>query len=249
MKILEGGYSVHPRVCGERDAQDLLSDAQAGSSPRVRGTVRADDPEGDLCRFIPACAGNGARKRAGKRTSPVHPRVCGERAVRHHPGRVCAGSSPRVRGTGVVDHDQFARERFIPACAGNGHRSHDGASREPVHPRVCGERSRHCVKLARSAGSSPRVRGTVRRAQFRHPGNRFIPACAGNGPSPPSRRAEPSVHPRVCGERCTATGEKCYNTGSSPRVRGTGGRRRRNRKRSRFIPACAGNGCRHSSQQ
>ncbi len=52
------GYSVHPRVCGERNDAQRLGFRRNGSSPRVRGTQH-----GRCCyrggqRFIPACAGN-----------------------------------------------------------------------------------------------------------------------------------------------------------------------------------------------
>ena len=73
-------------------------------------------------------------------------------------------------------------------------------------------------------------------------GCRFIPACAGNAHL--ARWAEPAqraVHPRVCGERSGTPPVSVFQSGSSPRVRGTppeggGGQRHR-----RFIPACAGN--------
>ena len=50
--------SVHPRVCGEQTQGDLTELGQAGSSPRVRGTVEAPVAIPVRCRFIPACAGN-----------------------------------------------------------------------------------------------------------------------------------------------------------------------------------------------
>ena len=69
--------------------------------------------------------------------------------------------------------------------------------------------------------SSPRRRGT--RLQPVQPGgeHRFIPAPAGNArPAARSRRGPP-VHPRACGERCSAVRCTWSRTGSSPRLRGT----------------------------
>ena len=49
---------VHPRVCGERRSVGTCAKADAGSSPRVRGTLPRTTWGGSAHRFIPACAGN-----------------------------------------------------------------------------------------------------------------------------------------------------------------------------------------------
>ena len=56
-----------------------------------------------------------------------------------------------------------------------------------------------------------------------------------------------SVHPRVCGERATATVLVKLSFGSSPRMRGTPPRAMGTRRRVRFIPAYAGNASRSAS--
>ena len=173
----------------------------SGSSPRVRGTL--DDVQ-------PAVV-----------YQPVHPRVCGERAVVAADGVDDDGSSPRVRGTRKVTRS-FVREAT-------------------VHPRVCGERDGTLWLLDDSSGSSPRVRGTRVYAGRGRGANRFIPACAGNARDAGLRWCECSVHPRVCGERCTATAGVAVVSGSSPRVRGTHIADPLGLLPSRFIPACAGN--------
>ena len=50
--------TVHPRVCGEHELQVEIDRMRTGSSPRVRGTRITKHVQHDLCRFIPACAGN-----------------------------------------------------------------------------------------------------------------------------------------------------------------------------------------------
>ena len=52
-------WSVHPRVCGERELPLPDDLANKGSSPRVRGTAPTVSRQGRSLRFIPACAGNG----------------------------------------------------------------------------------------------------------------------------------------------------------------------------------------------
>jgi len=176
------------------------------------------------------------------RWSTVHPRVCGERGVQRRVDSSAGGSSPRVRGTDHSRARELLEHRFIPACAGNGPSSRASSSGNPVHPRVCGERSKCSSISRRSSGSSPRVRGTDLRDRLRHVVLRFIPACAGNG----QRRAVPfqvvPVHLRVCGERFRHVVGRGESDGSSPRVRGTAESRHPGREPCRFIPACAGNG-------
>ena len=70
---------------------------------------------------------------------------------------------------------------------------------------------------------------------------RFIPAHAGNRSQAESMRAVTSVHPRACGEQSTNPGRVIANSGSSPRMRGTGGRKCARSVLGRFIPAHAGN--------
>ena len=106
---------------------------------------------------------------------------------------------------------------------------------------MCGEHTGPAPCRASYCGSSPRVRGTRRPVHRRTPRPRFIPACAGN--TAPARILIPprAVHPRVCGEHCVCHCPTFTVTGSSPRVRGTPGRRPRSPPPLRFIPACAGN--------
>ena len=214
---------------------------KAGSSPRVRGTLRrrpAGAREGGI---IPACAGNTPGRWRRLSAARDYPRVCGEhnsirvksRIVSDHP-RVCgehgaveyvpdavAGSSPRVRGT--------------PADAVRG----EGAA--GIDPRVCGEHQ----------GED--------RADDRRQGS--IPACAGNTFDSPLKFEPREDHPRVCGEHSASSTSFAFGSGSSPRVRGTrelgfvhpsgygiipacAGNticRRSRRRKSRVIPACAGN--------
>ena len=131
--------------------------------------------------------------------------------------------------------------RFIPACAGNSRPR--GPQRRPptVHPRVCGELLDAHPQIVGADGSSPRVRGTRLALGDQHGGARFIPACAGNSPSIAPAIDARTVHPRVCGELTGSAPLTSWPSGSSPRVRGTLGRRARVQPRRRFIPACAGN--------
>ena len=219
-----GNYSwgaVHPRVCGEQSADTTYPILKSGSSPRVRGTERIFSCHTHCQRFIPACAGNSLQSIPARLHQTVHPRVCGEQAIRTAPRNPDAGSSPRVRGTVFTADFVFKVKRFIPACAGNRPGAGHLIAAEPVHPRVCGEQFVSDVRRDLLPGSSPRVRGTAHCQDHATVKMRFIPACAGN------RRYFLPLNDLL--------------RGSSPRVRGTGLCKISAHVVSRFIPACAGN--------
>ena len=111
--------TVHPRVCGEHFFTILGKKQRHGSSPRVRGTRTLPGFPQSLGRFIPACAGNTLKYTNPSPQAPVHPRVCGEHTSLRPPRPPLRGSSPRVRGTLILDGEFVIATRFIPACAGN----------------------------------------------------------------------------------------------------------------------------------
>ena len=109
---------AHPRVCGENGLGAGQEPKTAGSSPRVRGKLRANRLAARLLRLIPACAGKTRHIwiRAGLR--PAHPRVCGENRLGHAGLSAAAGSSPRVRGKPLDAERKPGGFGLIPACAG-----------------------------------------------------------------------------------------------------------------------------------
>ena len=111
----------------------------------------------------------------------------------------------------------------------------------PVHPRACGERLSDRSQEALRAGSSPRLRGTLRRRILRLARGRFIPAPAGNAICRSISATSLAVHPRACGERGSRLGGRQPSAGSSPRLRGTRETDGPHHRRDRFIPAPAGN--------
>ena len=113
------------------------------------------------------------------------------------------------------------------------------ASRD--HPRVSGEHPRVFSVPVNAAGSSPRVRGTPFGSNGLSIDRGIIPACAGNTVRGWKFRRSKGDHPRVCGEHCVLIGNTDMASGSSPRVRGTPGRRLSSCRQRGIIPACAGN--------
>ena len=189
------GDPVHPRACGELKQPEPLDRNRYGSSPRVRGTPQSPRIRRQERRFIPARAGNSIRSWLGSMTVPVHPRACGELKSERYFYDAEAGSSPRVRGT--------------PARCSKGRAGVGSAGGELIGSEAVG------------VGSSPRVRGTPSWGRTRKAGQRFIPARAGNSPTPPPRSLRIQVHPRACGELVGFRLLTVAGRGSSPRVRGT----------------------------
>jgi len=216
-----GFRAVHPRGCGEHSSAPAMISAISGSSPRVRGTRAHPAPSRTPARFIPAGAGNTVSKPRCRRTTPVHPRGCGEHGRSSRCLSRSVGSSPRVRGTRPAGGFPRPGWRFIPAGAGNtGGRSVRFAA-QSVHPRGCGEHTLVLQRLDPCVGSSPRVRGTPAGTGGSFFIARFIPAGAGNTPTPIAWRRS--------------------GYGSSPRVRGTLISADPASRLCRFIPAGAGN--------
>ncbi len=215
-----------------------------------------------MVRFIPAGAGNTINVVAGAGFETVHPRGCGEHDARSsaplpslrfipagagNTWSISAepaapdGSSPRVRGTPDRVTGCHYRGRFIPAGAGNTMYRWISKALATVHPRGCGEHLTKDGPVEAVYGSSPRVRGTRRVKGGDSPGQRFIPAGAGNTAVRARRRCWRAVHPRGCGEHPAAGARPAVFTGSSPRVRGTLALQGRDVAGVRFIPAGAGN--------
>ena len=172
--------TVHPRAGGERQAIPEFHIIAGGSSPRWRGTRGARRHHVLAHRFIPALAGNapGALRRAC--LSSVHPRAGGERAGGFMVSFYHGGSSPRWRGTHARFRQIGLGNRFIPALAGNAAIQPNRRRRCSVHPRAGGERGSSFPAAARTSGSSPRWRGTLKGAPRQAGDHRFIPALAGN---------------------------------------------------------------------
>ena len=129
----------HPRACGEHLAERPFESEQAGSSPRMRGTQSGGGYIDRLVGIIPAHAGNTVPVAAGVVPEGDHPRACGEH--RHWLGGACVveGSSPRMRGTLLLEAGRLWPDGIIPAHAGNTASMAKYGLPVRDHPRACGE--------------------------------------------------------------------------------------------------------------
>ena len=109
-----------------------------------------------------------------------HPRVCGEHTKGCPSTTLTKGSSPRMRGARSDKHGHSMTARIIPAYAGSTQFGNGATGQVQDHPRVCGEHVSTVAVRVSTSGSSPRMRGARRRAQFWGRPKRIIPAYAGS---------------------------------------------------------------------
>ena len=125
----------------------------------MRGEVLQLKHELARAGIIPAGAGRSKSVWPSASRMRDHPRGCGEKQAFRRAEPRFEGSSPRVRGEGLLPVDTKTREGIIPAGAGKrlARRLRPSAPRD--HPRGCGEKRSRMELMAMSRGSSPRVRG------------------------------------------------------------------------------------------
>ena len=105
---------------------------------------------------------------------------------------------------------------------------------------MCGGTVHSKVRVERSSGLSPRVRGNQWQSYLKRASGRSIPACAGEPATPTVHPAGTTVYPRVCGGTMPPNRDEMIVIGLSPRVRGNPWTGSGVGTRFRSIPACAG---------
>ena len=210
----------HPRGCGAHFSSVAPSRTSAGSSPRVRGSLRGEVKEERVVGIIPAGAGLTGGESTRERTEGDHPRGCGAHNGQYIPDEEVPGSSPRVRGSRQSRSFYHLPIGIIPAGAGLTFSEPFTTASSRDHPRGCGAHSLKMPTRSQASGSSPRVRGS-----------HFVTPEANTG-----RRD----HPRGCGAHWNVRPLRSTSAGSSPRVRGSRVILRDKQTGKGIIPAGAG---------
>ena len=130
---------------------------------------------------------------------------------------------------------------IIPAHAGNTNGNTNYGMNGEDHPRSCGEYFRMALDRSRRLGSSPLMRGIQKQPRRAVKEKRIIPAHAGNTVSVVFTFDPYEDHPRSCGEYIILDNLQLHNPGSSPLMRGILLSRPAIQRKSRIIPAHAGN--------
>ena len=178
----------------------------------MRGTRKHRNQSLRQLRIIPAHAGNTDNRLDSLDGRRDHPRACGEHFVLFCFWACRLGSSPRMRGTPICKASALRNGGIIPT-------SKHWPPRD--HPRACGEHLKKRRLSGKISGSSPRMRGTLRRSRPFASASGIIPAHAGNTVHPRNRQLHAGDHPRACGEHPRKYYTCLKPQGSSPRMRGT----------------------------
>ena len=230
----------HPRTCGANVTAMCANRPDYGSSPHMRGKLRALPwPDGSR-RIIPAHAGQTPKSNTSYPTRSDHPRTCGANLSGRQQGSERFGSSPHMRGKHAHNPQRIQNKGIIPAHAGQTNRACIRNAVAWDHPRTCGANSRSPVFIGRVSGSSPHMRGKL--IVMREIRNllRIIPAHAGQTSVAGVRMPALTDHPRTCGANPHRSACSTTATGSSPHMRGKLRDRPTDLLRVRIIPAHAG---------
>ena len=230
----------HPRMYGEHYKHRGSITPNPGSSPHVRGALFWCSGVCPDSGIIPACAGNTEPLKPPRIVPGDHPRMCGEHNFTGGTLSGCLGSSPHVRGALINALPDLNGKGIIPACAGSTRQGRRPRGARRDHPRMCGEHRRFPHESVADAGSSPHVRGALRKQVDKGRKLGIIPACAGSTGAWPVHARPHRDHPRMCGEHLGLYNPSRLSWGSSPHVRGARVGIASILSDCGIIPACAG---------
>ena len=108
----------HPRLCGEKDADDISNYYLKGSPPPMRGKVIFLFLQLYEFGITPAYAGKSLRRAIQEEADRDHPRLCGEKPPSACTGGRCGGSPPPMRGKDLSAGQLRRNHRITPAYAG-----------------------------------------------------------------------------------------------------------------------------------
>ena len=190
----------HPRACGKHDGLAAEEILQSGSPPRLRETLRSENPKHTELRITPAPAGNTDKPHETWQHVEDHPRACGKHGIATVETPEFTGSPPRLRETLSSVFDDFENIGITPAPAGNTTPHSDQAHGDVDHPRACGKHKPFSAMALSAAGSPPRLRETQTSGVKHLDTDRITPAPAGNTENEIFALRMAKDHPRACGK-------------------------------------------------
>ena len=128
----------HPRACGAHVSTCSRVSHDMGSSPRMRGSLAIAARSASRSGIIPAHAGLTPSRFPSRILQRDHPRACGAHCFVSRPRSLRAGSSPRMRGSHIVENLAVRRVGIIPAHAGLTQANEPAEPAAWDHPRACG---------------------------------------------------------------------------------------------------------------
>ena len=111
-------HKDHPRLCGEKKLDRVKHCGTMGSPPPMRGKVNIRPDTPIQIRITPAYAGKREAPTEAEDVCGDHPRLCGEKRLRHANNRSPQGSPPPMRGKVHRFRVFLSKPRITPAYAG-----------------------------------------------------------------------------------------------------------------------------------
>ena len=213
-------WRVYPRVGGATSQKSIQPAFQHGLSPRGRGNRHVQRVDAAAYRSIPAWAGQPLLRVIIVFLIGVYPRVGGATPDFDAPLNHPQGLSPRGRGNLSFLASPGLWRGSIPAWAGQPRSGGPPSPGRPVYPRVGGATCPDRENRDARCGLSPRGRGNLSVLVLLPPGDRSIPAWAGQPSTLVSIRPVCGVYPRVGGATFLGAIRLPRNAGLSPRGRG-----------------------------
>ncbi len=189
---------------------------------------------------IPARAGEPPRRSPETPRRRVYPRAGGGTGLLRCLGHCCSGLSPRGRGNPVRDRGGLRSTGSIPARAGEPALDLLNGNQPRVYPRAGGGTRQGERQMTSMEGLSPRGRGNRARQHARRRGAGSIPARAGEPLGGGGLNVGQGVYPRAGGGTPTCHPRRSSARGLSPRGRGNPRHAAPAARRTRSIPARAG---------
>ena len=167
----------------------------------MRGKVDPLDVFDFQTGITPAYAGKRTGQPERCRRLRDHPRLCGEKKLRHRQCLVYLGSPPPMRGKEQCRSLRTVSRGITPAYAGKSSAIFVPEKALEDHPRLCGEKKKRKLKVLLVKGSPPPMRGKGSSDRTVPCRCRITPAYAGKRLENAALQAVQTDHPRLCGEK------------------------------------------------
>ena len=173
-------------------------------------------------------------------TEQDHPRIRGTNARLYLATAIGSGSSPHTRDKYDLRVNRRLLERIIPAYAGQMSLFRLFYRLLQDHPRIRGTNHGNCGNRRAVAGSSPHTRDKSYINETSSSTDRIIPAYAGQMQEKVPLKHKTQDHPRIRGTNIASATDTPVDLGSSPHTRDKFHEMPFAKRRSRIIPAYAG---------
>ena len=232
--------TITPAYAGKRFPAVFIA-KRFKDHPRLRGEKRLISCSSAHAMWItPAYAGKSLHQNNFSIFIGDHPRLRGEKSSFSAVVNASRGSPPLTRGKGIVLWTIISSFGITPAYAGKSYEGMPKRIEEKDHPRLRGEKPPISTAFYEVKGSPPLTRGKAEYIEREAVLDRITPAYAGKS-SPPSRKmSSQQDHPRLRGEKITASSNRNSKIGSPPLTRGKGDCCAGDSFKSRITPAYAG---------